>query len=88
MNIETDTPVDEIDRFTALRKESLELIETTRSLVAEMRSLLEECKLWRPVVPRAEPSASVEPPPRTEKRTSRRGRGVPRGRQGRVAKPK
>ncbi len=93
MDTEPQMPVDEMDRFTAIREESLELIESTRSLVAEMRTLLEECKQWRPVVPRPavpqpEQAVSSEPPPGTERRTTRRGNGVPRGKRGRIAKPK
>ncbi|HVC94723.1 MAG TPA: hypothetical protein VND64_13570 [Pirellulales bacterium] len=88
MDAEPRTHVDEMTRFTAIREESLELIESTRSLVAEMRTLLEECKQWRPVVPRPEQAASPEPPPRTEKQATRRGSGVPRGKRGRIAKPK
>jgi hypothetical protein len=86
METDPSTPVDEMARFTAIREESLELIETTRSLVAEMRVLLEECKQWKPVVPRPAPSTPDEPPLRTKKRGS--DRGVPRGKRGRVAKPK
>ena len=89
MDAEPATPVDEMARYTAIREESLELIETTRSLVAEVRVLLEECKQWKPVVPRPAPSVSPEPSLRAEKRTTRRrGSGVPRGKRGRIAKPK
>jgi hypothetical protein len=88
MDTEPQMPVDEMTRFTAIREESLGLIESTRSLVAEMRTLLEECKQRRPVVSRPEQAASPEPPPRTERRTARRGSGVPRGKRGRIAKPK
>ncbi|HEV3024968.1 MAG TPA: hypothetical protein VGX76_20985 [Pirellulales bacterium] len=82
------TDVDEVDRFTAIREESLELIESTRSLVAEMRVILEECKQWRPVVPRPEPTASSEPARLPAKRTTVRRSRVPRGKRGRLAKPK
>ena len=88
MESEADSPIDEVDRFTAIREESLELIESTRSLVAEMRTLLEECKQWRPIVPRPDHVASPESPPRSESQFTSRGRGVPRGKQGRIAKPK
>jgi hypothetical protein len=86
MESEFAANVDEVDRFTAIREESLELIESTRTLVAEMRVLLDECKRWRPVVPREEHATSVASPRPTKKRPA--GRGIPRGRHGRVAKPK
>jgi hypothetical protein len=88
METQPSTSVDEVDRFAAIREESLELIESTRSLVAEMRVVLEECKQWRPVVPQPEPTTETEPPRQAAKRTGRRRSQVPRGKRGRLAKPR
>jgi hypothetical protein len=43
-------PPDHVRRFTALREESLELLDHARTLVGEMREILADCRLRRPVV--------------------------------------
>lgn len=43
-------PPDPADRFAALHAESLELLDKTRSLVGELRGLLDDCKQRRPRV--------------------------------------
>lgn len=49
---------DPADRFAALHAESVELLEKARSLVGEMRGLLEDCKRRRPKVAAAVPTGS------------------------------
>lgn len=53
LDMESQEP-DPADRFAALHAESLELLDKTRSLVGEMRGLLDDCKRRRPRVTVAE----------------------------------
>lgn len=66
-------PRDDVSRFTELRDESLKLLDAARSSIAEMRTALEECKLYRPVVEVREPTGGGQPA-RPAARSHRGGR--------------
>lgn len=63
LEMDSEQP-DTADRFAALHAESLELLDKTRSLVGEMRGLLDDCKRRRPkvVLTAAAPTPRKKPP--------------------------
>ena len=82
--MDSEAPADPSARFAALHAESLELLEATRSLVGEMRGLLEECQRRRP--PRA-PAALAGPAGSQAGSAPRSHRGA-RIRKGRRPRPR
>jgi hypothetical protein len=66
-------PTDYASRFDELRDESLDLIETARTLVAEMRGALDDCRRHRPVVV-ADRSSGAEQPNQPSVKSHRGGR--------------
>jgi hypothetical protein len=88
--MDTDLPPDDAARFAALHDESLKLLDAARSLAAEMRSSLEECRRRRPIIDASgregDGSGHAAEKPRLSK--SRRGGRVSKKRGRRIRRPR